>query len=231
MRILHELCEHPDGLFVTLTYSPECLPPGGSLVKADLQKFFKRLRRRLEPRKVRYYASGEYGDLFGRPHYHAIVFGVGFSDREVIEDAWRLGRIHVGTVTYDSARYTADYVQKKLYGKKEKQYKDRNLTPPFSLQSLGLGRDYADRNRSDLSVSQSVTCRGEPIGLPRYYRKRLAVDSDQLAQKAKEQAQRVIEHWVPRVGQFGVPAALSAARRQADATSGAREQLYRKGSL
>ena len=54
--------------FLTLTYSPEFRPDE---LKVDhLQKFFKRLRKRIS---CRYFACGEYGDLHQAPHYHAIV--------------------------------------------------------------------------------------------------------------------------------------------------------------
>ena len=62
--------------FSLYTYSDDHLPDNGSLVVADLQKFFKRLRKQYAKRntciKLRYYAC-EYGDRHGRPHYHAIV--------------------------------------------------------------------------------------------------------------------------------------------------------------
>ena len=80
MRVIHELAGYKDAVFLTLTYSDDHLPDNGSLVVADLQKFFKRLRKQYAKRnngiKLRYYACGEYGDRHGRPHYHAIVCGL-----------------------------------------------------------------------------------------------------------------------------------------------------------
>lgn len=67
-RLSVEASYWKDASFLTLTYNDENLPPDGSLVKADLQKFFKRLRKDLA-NPIKYYACGEYGDRFKRPHY------------------------------------------------------------------------------------------------------------------------------------------------------------------
>ena len=73
VRLLHESEFWEDTIFVTLTYDDEHLPSDRSLVPRDLTLFFKRLRKDLGDRKIKYYACGEYGDTFGRPHYHAII--------------------------------------------------------------------------------------------------------------------------------------------------------------
>lgn len=57
-----------DACFLTLTYDNEHLPSDNSLHKEDLQKFFKRLRKDIDY-PIKYYACGEYGDRFKRPHY------------------------------------------------------------------------------------------------------------------------------------------------------------------
>ncbi len=103
-RIAHEAAylEESFGLystFITLTYDEKHLPYAGSVVKQQLQDFFKRLRERLSRKpyeqKVRYYASGEYGARcqkheindcphcgpIQRPHYHAIILGFDFPDK------------------------------------------------------------------------------------------------------------------------------------------------------
>ena len=78
MRLYHELGYHQDSVFLTLTYNDKSLPKNDSLVKRDLQLFFKRLRKALpSDKKIKYFACGEYGDDKECPHYHAIVFGLG----------------------------------------------------------------------------------------------------------------------------------------------------------
>ena len=87
--------------FLTLTYADEHLPPNGSLVVADLQKFIKRLRKHYAKRnngiKLRYYACGEYGDRYGRPHYHAIICGLSLrqEDKDLVKLCWPFGLCHL----------------------------------------------------------------------------------------------------------------------------------------
>ena len=65
---------HKENCFITLTYNNNNLPKYKSLVKKELQDFFKRLRKKYGE-GIRYYACGEYGPKGKRPHYHAIIFG------------------------------------------------------------------------------------------------------------------------------------------------------------
>lgn len=136
LRIIHELPYWEHATFVTFTYKPEFLPPGGTLEKKHLQDFFKRLRKSIAPRKIRYYASGEYGDKKGRPHYHAIIFGISLPEaQKTFPDLWPMGRFfkkNFGLVTYDSARYVAQYLDTKLYGDlAEEVYTSKGLAVPF----------------------------------------------------------------------------------------------------
>ena len=74
LRCVHEASLYDKNCFITLTYDDEHLPKDSSLVKRDLQLFFKRLRKRYPGHLIRYFAAGEYGDNTARPHYHAILF-------------------------------------------------------------------------------------------------------------------------------------------------------------
>ena len=92
MRVVHESYYWDSCIFLTLTYDDDHLPPNGSLVKSDLQKFFKRLRKN-SGKKMAYFACGEYGEQTARCHYHVILFGLDFlskSDRDMIKLCWRV---------------------------------------------------------------------------------------------------------------------------------------------
>jgi len=82
IRCYHESMMWEENCFATLTYDDEHLPKNSSLDKRDLQKFFKRLRKKYEPKKIRYYACAEYGEKSFRPHYHAAIFNISFADRK-----------------------------------------------------------------------------------------------------------------------------------------------------
>lgn len=82
-------------LFITCTYSSECLPKVGNVpvfCKSDVQKYFKRLRITLIRRiaknfgisqkdasawvsnNIRYFCSSENGEKRHRPHYHILIY-------------------------------------------------------------------------------------------------------------------------------------------------------------
>ena len=89
-RCLLEMQQHDKNCFITLTYDDDHVPmsyyctlddhkerASMTLKMEDLTLFWKRLRKELEKNgnNFRYYCAGEYGDLYARPHYHAILFG------------------------------------------------------------------------------------------------------------------------------------------------------------
>lgn len=143
LRLLLELRDFSTASFVTLTYAPEFLPKNGSLDRSAPTLFLKRLRKKVYPRKVRYYVAGEYGGQTGRPHYHLILFGIDpFADEHAIKACWTdaktkksLGLVHIGTCEHDSIQYVAGYVTKKLASKRE-DYEEMEIIPEFSNMSL-----------------------------------------------------------------------------------------------
>lgn len=65
VRNYYEEKAHEKKCFITLTYAKN----PKILIKKHLQDFIKRLRKKLEPIKIRYFGCGEYGTLKGRPHF------------------------------------------------------------------------------------------------------------------------------------------------------------------
>ena len=144
--------------FITLTYRDmsECnldqfnaglhVPNDWSLNKKHFQLFMKRLRKAFPDQEIRYFYAGEYGKKCkhgidvqrvgcplcntGRPHFHACLFNLSFSDLEAyqsdggvirytsptLEKIWGYGFVDVGELTFSSASYVAGYVLKKVRG-------------------------------------------------------------------------------------------------------------------
>jgi len=186
-RIVHEASLHELNIFVTLTYDDQHLPANGSLVKKDFQDFMKRLRKKHG--KVRYFAVGEYGDDLGRPHYHAILFGVDFSDKrphskndrgdqlytsELLDATWGKGLCNYGQVSVASATYVAKYCIKKVNGSMAAvHYGDR--AKEFAVMSLkpGIGQGWLDKWKDDVYPSDFVVIQGKKRSPPRYYDEQL----------------------------------------------------------
>lgn len=190
VRLVHELDSWDRSSFITLTYDDEHLPLYGTLRKEHLQLFVKRLRKALGGRKLKYFASGEYGEKFDRPHYHIIFYGVGFGDEDLIRRSWTAGIVHIGTVTHDSVQYVAGYVQKKLSGPAAEKYGRRDA--PFQLQSQGMGLKFVKDNAENILKRLDITMYGKHVGIPRYYKKKLGIDRVMLAAKAIERESETI---------------------------------------
>lgn len=133
----------PSG-FWTLTYDEEHLPPNAELDPTHLKRHFDYLRKLIGP--FRYFAVGEYGELYGRPHYHVITFGVGLQYHQKIQQAWKHGNVCPGEATRASMSYVAGYVTKKLTKDNEETRAELNgrrpefarysTSPPLGIQGM-----------------------------------------------------------------------------------------------
>jgi hypothetical protein len=141
-----ELAEYKENCFITLTYKNNPV----RLKKDDLQKFIKRLRKSIQPKKIKYFSVGEYGDKGLRPHYHIIIFGHDFNDKELVKMSasnkavyeskalnklWPEGIAIVQDANANTIRYSARYAakNKKVLPENLKKY------PEFNTMSQNLG--------------------------------------------------------------------------------------------
>jgi len=166
--------------FITLTYDTLKVPITHAgymtLIKRDLQLFFKRLRKAHEHRgmkPIKYYAVGEYGGKTFRPHYHIILFN---ADITLIQPAWDNGHVHYGSVSGASVGYTMKYIAKK--GRIPMHRNDDRL-PEFGLMSKGLGQSYLTPammhwHKKDLDNRMYCNLKdGRKISMPRYYKDKI----------------------------------------------------------
>lgn len=163
---------------ITLTYDDEHCD--NELHKRDYQLFLKRLRKQLT-QKIKYFVSGEYGDLKGRPHYHMIIFGfcpedlvflkktkrgTALYNSKFLESLWPHGFVVVDpNITREACFYSAKYLQK-LVSQKGVQHKQ----PPFVQMSKGIAQKEADE--FDPFDDQNVYINGRRYKAPRYFFKR-----------------------------------------------------------
>lgn len=231
VRMLHEIESWPFSVFVTLTYDDNNLPGDNSLIKSEFQLWIKRLRRMLKGNKIKYYGCGEYGEKHGRPHYHAIIYGLSVEDKPLFLETWNKGFVYVGNVSYNSARYVAGYIQKKYNGPMAKKvYGNRQV--PFQLQSQGIGKEYALKNATRLRKELCVSVRGVKLGLPRYYKKVLDLDSEPFERMQRMHDNDLRVHYI----QKGIPVnewALheEAVKKQRNETLIKKDELFNKSIM
>ena len=205
------------GSFLTLTYNDQNLPPTGSISRTEHQKFIRALRDHLRPKgfkNLRYFMCGEYGqDEYwrdeddptipperlgpGRPHYHYLIFGYNFPDKEpwrvhrghqyyrsaTLEKIWDKGHSAIGHITPETAAYTARYVIKKSGRIDEKEMHYSRLIPEtgewwpveeeFTLMSLkpGIGARWFEKHgKYDVyQTGDFVEINGRKYQTPKYY--------------------------------------------------------------
>jgi len=214
LRCIHEASLYERNCFVTLTYDQDSVPPFGALDKTALQKFFKRLRKRTGS-GVRYFACGEYGAEFGRPHFHACIFNYDFPDRtlwsvrrgvrlyvsDILGSLWDCGFSSVGDVDFACAAYVARYVIKKAgeddaFGRTRLVPETGELVevpPEFVVMSRGssklgtggIGRDWFRKFRSDVYPDSFVVHQGQTYKPPRYYDQLLEAADPEMLQDVK----------------------------------------------
>jgi hypothetical protein len=150
---MHEAQMHEQNCFITLTYNEENLK-SRSLVKTDFQKFLKRFRKSIAPTKIRYYMAGEYGSRFGRPHFHACIFGYDFHDKKLLkrtpagsviyrsenlENLWKHGYSSIGDLTFQSAAYVARYIMQKYNGEMDRNQQHITRDEHYTYCDLSTG--------------------------------------------------------------------------------------------
>jgi len=189
VRCYHEMSLHQQSAFVTLTYDEKSVPP--ALVKADLQKFFKRLRHHYG--SFRYFACGEYGERTRRPHYHALIFGHDFLAgaeaigahyiNPVVSAIWGMGNTMVDPVNMAACCYVSGYVSKKSHD-----------PDTFNLMSRrpGIGHTWLDRYGDDLRRIGTVAIEGREYAIPKRYLEWADQEAPGMFDQVKEDRRRYV---------------------------------------
>ncbi|AXQ65723.1 MAG: replication initiator protein [Microviridae sp.] len=170
---------------------------------------------------LRYYAAGEYGEKSSRPHYHAILYNCPLdrlqtfkkkghkplNTSKILSKAWSqyikptkenpkekfisMGFTSWGEVTFNSAAYVANYVQKKINGQQKdlhyKRHYDVNKNGEFIMHSKGkrtlqlqqefalmsrkpgIASDWLTLHKDDVYPSDFITMNGIKMKPPKSY--------------------------------------------------------------
>lgn len=201
VRCVLESLEYQDNMFLTLTYDDKHCPCNGFLIKSDLQKFMKRLRKSCPEKKIRFFACGEHGTLNGRPHYHVIIFNHCFDDLEYLKDGesgeriytsktlsklWPYGISSVGEVTVSSCGYVARYSNKKTGSRYPDDFIVMSRKP-------GIAAQYCLDNMETIYLVDHVYGNFGKVheaGVPRYF--------DKLAEKQGKDISDIKESRIAR---------------------------------
>lgn len=223
-RCMDEASLHEENCFLTLTFDEAHLPKDGSLDVSVFQKFMKRLRisrvRDLQAKHgnawkkyfkpVRFYHCGEYGEKLGRPHYHALLFGHDFADKELfvmrngnpfyvskeLDQVWQQGHALIGECTFDTAAYVARYVMKKITGAAAPAHYG-NLKPEYVTMSRrpGIGTGWFEKFKGDVYPGDFKVVNGVKTRPPRFYDNLLQLEDPALFERLKARRREAAPKW------------------------------------
>lgn len=175
LRCQLELRDHAEhgAVFGTFTYDDQHKPL--TLNKTHVSTYLKKIRKTFS-QKLRFFASGEYGEQTHRPHYHAIIYGVSEREAPRLEKAWEKGHVRIDKATAENIAYTAGYCSKKIGYKRFSHERSDPTTgevyqwqPPFILMSRrpGIG---ATAKQYLNSWRLYAVKDGHKMPVPRYYK-------------------------------------------------------------
>lgn len=207
LRIMLEAESWPEATyFITLTYREEDLG-SPELVHADWAQFIKNFRRRYCEaqfckiadratkrhgkvysktfKKIKQVMCGEYGDTFGRKHFHGILFNHSFDDvvftgeyskkgnplhtSPSLEETWGKGRVQLERVNFDLALYVGSYVTDPIDDEPDRDHKKKQ----YGRFGRGIGLSWIEKYwRDALSAGRIITSQGE-YPIPRYFQKKI----------------------------------------------------------
>jgi len=200
-RMVHEAYTHKTpSSFITLTYNDENLPDHNNLVPKHLSDFIRELRRKIRPNKLRYFGVGEFGELSGRAHYHAILFGYMPEDLKhykkngsgdalytspFLDSIWKKGFLTIGEFNTTTAEYCSKYITKALTGEKALRYLDPETgelvlkQKPFQRASNrpGIGTEFYNLYKDQMYAFDETIIDGKPRSLPKAYDRKFRAEN------------------------------------------------------
>lgn len=210
-RAEYEFKKHISGAFVTFTYNDLFIPYvigndekiRATLKKKDVQNFIERLRKRIEyePEKQNilrqknfsYIGVGEYGEngqIFDRPHYHILFFGLDFRyNKQLFLDEWKNGFIDSLPILNGGINYVLKYMDKQIMGKEAifDNFTRYGLEPPKQFQSKGFGSELYYKNYENAQNNNGNIKSGmKNIIVPQYYKQKMGIITNQRSNTEKQ---------------------------------------------
>lgn len=210
LRIMLEAESWPESTyFITLTYSDEHLstpelfhPDWAQFIKNFRQKFCQTQFCKISDRggknhgktyskthkKIKQVMCGEYGDTFGRKHFHGIIFNHSFDDvsftgeyskkgnpihtSQKLAETWGKGRVQLERVTFDLALYVGSYVTDGLDDESDGDHKKKQ----YGRFGRGIGLSWIKKYWRDALSAGRIQLIDRDFPIPRYFLKKIQED-------------------------------------------------------
>lgn len=210
LRIMLEADSWPGKTyFITLTYNNESHGVNSDLDHSHWSQFIKNFRQKfcqakyckLKNRgtrwekheytttfkKIKQVMSGEYGDSFGRKHFHGIIFNHSFTDvyftgyyskkgnpicsSPSLESVWGKGNVQLEEVNFDLALYVGAYItDKEMDGENPNEGHQKKQYGRFGN---GIGLTWLKKYYRAVLSSGKVMLHDRDYAIPRYFDKKL----------------------------------------------------------
>lgn len=155
----------------------------------------------------KYLIVGEYGEngqIFDRPHYHALFFGLDFAMCErLFWRAWQFqGSIQVGAIRNGGIGYVVSYLDKQLHGYEAwLKYDYNHLQRPFQTHSLALGEGlYKSQLKYIKNHEGNYRWHGKDRPVPAYYKNKFLITSDKTIEAMAKKYTRNVSDILNKYG-------------------------------
>lgn len=136
-------------------------------------------------KKIKQVMSAEYGDTFGRKHFHGIIFNHSFADvrdtgyvsqkgnkiytSDALRSVWKKGNVQVEEITFDLALYVGSYITDPLEGDPNFGFRKSQ----YGRLGKGIGEAWIRKNwRHVLAAGKIITLKAE-YPIPRYFLRKI----------------------------------------------------------
>lgn len=198
IKLINEAKYHKKSCFITLTFDNKILLDKRQKAykyganpnfiyninnsKKYFQNFIKRLRKHYTGTRITYYHVGEYGEKTHRPHHHALLFGIDFSEDRIqmpksksghtqyfsktLSEIWACGLVSVEDINPNNIIYISQYSLKKFKNNEENpKYKP---IQSFSNRSK-MSSKWVRRNPEEIIKGYIEDTDGKKYRVPQSY--------------------------------------------------------------